>query len=78
MMSQHDGKKPEEPGAKPRKKGKDIHVEIAPMNWKNIEAALEAYNENPGRVTPKIKADHLINEAIDRYLREPGGKSGNA
>ncbi len=59
----------------PRTKYKKIHVEIAPMSWKLITEAVDNYNSNPDRVTPDIKADHLINEALDRYLSEVEGSS---
>lgn len=55
-------------GDTPRTKYKKIHVEIAPLSWKLIEAEVDAYNNDPSRVTPDIKADHIINEALDRYL----------
>ena len=56
--------------SKPRTKYKKIHIEIAPISWKNISEAVDEYNNNPDRVTPDIKPDHIINDALNRYLSE--------
>jgi len=57
-------------------KSKKIHVEIAPINWENISTALRTYNKNPNRVTPAIKPDHLVNDALNRYLSELESAAG--
>lgn len=51
-----------------KKKPTKLHVEIPLANWARIEAYLKAYNEDEGRVTPKIKPAHVINEALVQYL----------
>ncbi len=56
------------------KKSKKLHVEIASFNWSNIKRSVAEYNENPERITPDIRADHVVNEAIDYYLKLKGVK----
>ena len=51
-----------------KKKPTKLHVEIPGANWDRIEAYLEAYNEDEGRMTPKIKPAHVINEALVHFL----------
>ncbi len=49
-------------------KSKKLHVEIAPVNWLNIKKQLEEVNQDPNRVTLEVKADHIINQALAKYL----------
>lgn len=56
------------------KKSKKLHVEITALNWSNIKRTVSEYNENPERITPDIRADHIINEALVHYLELKGGK----
>ena len=62
--AQSEGKASKKRVASSRK----LHVEIARGNWKRLAAFIEAYNRDPGRVTPKIKPAHVINDALARYL----------
>ena len=56
---------------KPHKPKSDkLHVEIPRANWERIEAFLVAYNEDPGRLTPRIKLAHVINQALVLYLQQ--------
>lgn len=52
--------------AKP-KSGK-LHVEIPRANWERIEAYVQAYNDDASRLTPRIKAAHVINLALVKFL----------
>lgn len=54
------------------RKGKStkLHLEIPMANWERIEAYLEAYNENAARTTPRFKLAHVINLALEQYLKE--------
>jgi len=49
-------------------KSTKIHVEIPQANWERIESYLKAYNEDEGRMTPKIKPAHVINQALAEFL----------
>lgn len=49
-------------------KSKKLHVEIAPINWLNIKKQLEEINQDPNRVTLEAKPDHIINQALAKYL----------
>lgn len=51
-----------------KKKPTKLHIEIPQTNWERIEAYLKAYNEDEGRMTPKIKLAHVINQALVQYL----------
>ena len=51
-----------------RKKPGKLHVEIPRANWTRMEAYLKGYNDDPGRMTPKLKVAHIINEALVQYL----------
>jgi hypothetical protein len=53
-------------------KGKKLHVEVVKKNIESIKAAVTAHNGNPERVTPEIRADHVINQALDFYLKVKG------
>jgi hypothetical protein len=54
------------------RKGKStkLHLEIPLANWARIEAYLKDYNENEERMTPRIKVAHVVNMALEQYLRE--------
>ena len=56
------------------KKSKKLHVEIASFNWSNVKKSVAKYNENPERITPDIRADHIIKEAIAYFLKLKGVK----
>jgi hypothetical protein len=56
------------------KKAAKLHVEITPSNWTNIEEYIKLYNEDQSRVTPKIKPAHVINAALNSYLKKRTGK----
>jgi len=51
-----------------------LHFELTPANNKRLEAYIDSYNRNPGRVTPKIKTADVVNQAMDTWLsgHEPG------
>ena len=57
-------KVPKSPKPKPAK----LHVEIPRANWERVEAYLQAYNEDAGRMTPKIKLAHVVNMALVQFL----------
>jgi len=50
------------------KKSGKLHVEIPKANWARLEAYMKAYNDDPGRLTPKLKPAHVINLALVHYL----------
>ena len=50
-----------------------LHVEITPANWHRMKSYIEAYNENPRRVTPRYKPADLINLALFAYLKDRKG-----
>ena len=52
----------------PKPKPTKLHVEIPRANRERIEAYLKAYNEDEGRMTPKIKLAHVVNMALVQYL----------
>ena len=54
----------------PKRKPGKLHVEIPRANWERIEDFLVAYNEDPGRLTPRIKLAHVINQALVLYLQQ--------
>ena len=56
----------------PQAKSTKLHVEIPRANWERIEAYLKAYNDDPGRLTPKIKLAHVVNWALVEYLNAQG------
>jgi hypothetical protein len=49
-------------------KSAKLHLEIPQTNWGRVEAFIKAYNEDEGRMTPKIKVAHVINQALIQYL----------
>jgi hypothetical protein len=49
---------------------KKLHVEIMPANWDRLEAYLHRYNDDPERITPRIKYAHVINQALHLYFRK--------
>jgi hypothetical protein len=51
-------------------KAKKLHIEIMPANWGRLNDYIEEYNEDPERVTPKIKYGHVINEALRLYFKK--------
>jgi hypothetical protein len=57
---------------KPAKNGKmksaKLHIEIPRANWERVEAYLRTYNDDEGRITPKIKVSHVINQALVQFL----------
>ena len=53
-----------------KKKPNKLHVEIPRTNWERIEAYLKAYNEDEGRMTPKFKLAHVVNQALLHYLAQ--------
>lgn len=54
-------------------KTRKLHFELTPANNRRIEAYIDAYNKDPGRVTPKIKTADVVNRALDTWLsaRDP-------
>lgn len=58
-------------------KTRKLHFELTPANNRRIEAYIDAYNKDPGRVTPKIKTADVVNRALDTWLsaRDPGSSS---
>jgi hypothetical protein len=52
----------------PRPKPSKLHVEIPRANWDRIQGYLKAYNEDEGRMTPKIKLAHVVNMALVQFL----------
>ncbi len=61
--------------AEPDADSKRLHLHIARANWKRIEAEIETFNHDPGRITPKISTAHVINRALARYFGL--GEGGN-
>lgn len=59
---------------KQRKLSKKIHLEIAPDNWHKLKEYIGAYNRYPGRVTPEIKLENIVNEALNEFFKEKGLK----
>jgi hypothetical protein len=53
-----------------KKKPDKLHVELTKANWERLKSHIEAYNLHEGRVTPKIKPAHVINQALLDYLLE--------
>ena len=57
---------------KPAKNGKvtpaKLHLEMPRANWERVESYLHAYNEDPGRMTPKLKLAHVVNLALAQFL----------
>lgn len=55
-------------------KTRKLHFELTPANNRRIEAYIDAYNKDPGRVTPKIKTADVVNQALDGWLsaHDPG------
>ena len=53
-----------------KKKPNKLHVEIPRTNWERIEVYLKAYNEDEGRMTPKFKLSHVVNQALVQYLAQ--------
>ena len=57
---------------KPKKNGKKkstkLHLELPLANWERIQVHLKAYNEEEGRLTPKIKLAHVVNQALVQFL----------
>ncbi len=54
------------------KKTKKLHLEMTRRNIELVTEAIDQYNSNTERVTPEIKFDHVINEAINSYLKKRG------
>ena len=52
----------------PKRKPGKLHVEIPRANWERIEAYLKAYNDDEGRMTPKLKLADVVNQALVHYL----------
>ena len=48
---------------------KKLHVEITLANWSRMKDYIGAYNEDPGRVTPKFKPADVINLALHQLLK---------
>jgi hypothetical protein len=57
-----------------RKLSKKIHLEIAPDNWHKIKEYIVAYNRYPRRVTPEIKLENIVNDALNEYFEAKGIK----
>jgi len=55
-----------------KNKSSKLHVEIAQGNWERLQAYLQTYNEDEGRMTPKFKPAHVINQALVQFLTERG------
>jgi len=49
-----------------------LHLEIPRANWDRVESYLKAYNEDAGRMTPKIKLAHVVNLALAQFLSRRG------
>ena len=44
------------------------HFELSPANKKRMDAYIEAFNEDPERVTPRLKIGDVVNAALDAWL----------
>jgi hypothetical protein len=58
---------------KPNKGGKQ-HFELSPANSKRLDAYLDRFNEDPKRVTPRLKIGDVVNRALDEWFSEPLGE----
>ena len=56
--------------SKASKEGKR-HFELSPANRKRLDAYLERVNEDPLRVTPRLKIGDVVNRAVDEWLFKP-------
>lgn len=54
------------------KKSKKLHIELTRKNIEDIKSAVDCYNASAVRITPEIKTDHVVNAAIDFYLKGKG------
>ncbi len=52
------------------------HFELSPANKRRMDAYLEASNEDPERVTPRLKIGDVVNLALDAWLSGRGSKNG--
>lgn len=49
---------------------KKINVEIAPGNQSRMEEFIEEHNNRPDRTRTVLKYTHVINEALDFFLKK--------
>ena len=56
--------------AKHKEKGqtKRVVTEIAPAVRVLLDAHIQAYNDGPDRVSPRLKYTDVINQALDAFL----------
>ncbi|HEY9592826.1 MAG TPA: hypothetical protein VHE79_00015 [Spirochaetia bacterium] len=52
---------------------KKLHVVITPANWGRMKEYIDAYNVDPGRVTPKFKPADVVNLALQTFLARRKG-----
>ena len=48
------------------------HFELSPANRRRLEAYLARHNEDPDRVTPRLKMGDVVNRALDIWLARRG------
>ena len=49
-----------------------LHFELSPANRRRLEAYLADHNEDPERVTPRLKVGDVVNRALDLWLSRRG------
>jgi hypothetical protein len=49
-------------------KSQKQHFELSPANSRRLDEYLERYNEDPYRVTPRIKIGDVVNRAMEEWL----------
>jgi hypothetical protein len=49
------------------------HFELSPANRRRMDIYLERYNEDPSRVTSKLKIGDIVNQAVNDWLARHGG-----
>lgn len=53
-------------------RGRMLHFELSPANRRRLEAYLAGHNEDPERVTPRLKVGDVVNHALDLWLSRRG------
>ena len=59
-------------------KGRKQHFELSPANKKRLDAYLERSNDDPNRVTPRLKIGDVVNLALDAWLSVRTGDAAKA
>jgi hypothetical protein len=54
------------------------HFELSPANAKRMDSYIERFNEDPARVSPRIKIGDVVNCALDEWLSGRSGFPGTA